>query len=247
MLNTLLAHKSNYGAARTKDKIKYIVLHYTGNATDTAEANAKYFQTANRKASAHYFVDSNSVYNSVKDLCIAWSVGGKKYSDSANTGGGKLYGKCNNSNSISVEICSKNGVFQEKALENAAELVKELMKRYNIPLTNVIRHFDVTGKHCPVRWCCSRKNDLEFEKFKLRLIDIPDCINATSKKEVINWMKDKLNKVDICGAVDKLSLNGQYNAKTAKYIRAVCKKYNWNPSKNGTEIHSKLINKLKTL
>lgn len=243
-MKTLFAHKSNYGATRTKDKIKYIVLHYTGNATDTAHANAKYFQAANRKASAHYFVDSNSIWQSVRDLSVAWSVGGSKYNDCRQTGGGMLYGECSNTNSISVELCSTNGKFADATLQNAARLVKELMKRYNIPLANIVRHFDVTGKHCPAYWCCSKENDSEFEKFKLRLIDIPNCINASSKKEVINWMKEKLNKVDV--RADKLTLNGKYSVETQKYILAVWKKWGWKPS-SGKAIGRKTINRLKTL
>lgn len=41
---------------------KYIVIHYTGNTTDTAKANANYFRSVNRGASAHYFVDATTVY-----------------------------------------------------------------------------------------------------------------------------------------------------------------------------------------
>ena len=37
----------------------------------------------------------------------------------------------------------------EKVIENTIELTKELMKKYNIPIQNVIRHYDVTGKNCP--------------------------------------------------------------------------------------------------
>ena len=53
----MFAHKSNYGGERKTSDIKYIVIHYTGNNGDTALNNCKYFQGANRNASAHYFVD----------------------------------------------------------------------------------------------------------------------------------------------------------------------------------------------
>lgn len=35
------------------------------------------------------------------------------------------------------------------AIKTAAPLVQYLMKKYNIPASRVIRHFDVTGKICP--------------------------------------------------------------------------------------------------
>ena len=47
------------------------------------------------------------------------------------------------------------------------------MKKYNIPASNVIRHFDVTGKLCPAYWS-GRENAGKWEKeFKSRLVE-PD-------------------------------------------------------------------------
>ena len=58
----MLAHPSNFTKGR-KQKIQYIVVHYTANNGDTAEGNGKYFSGADRNTSAHYFVDeSNKAY-----------------------------------------------------------------------------------------------------------------------------------------------------------------------------------------
>ena len=165
-LKTKLANKSNYGDARETKNIKYLVVHYTGNDGDTDENNGKYFANNVVKASAHYFVDDDSVTQSVPDDHVAWSVGGSKYADCTKTGGGKYHGKCTNANSINVELCDdvKNGVVypSAKTIENAIELVKKLMKQYNIPASNVIRHFDVTGKKCPAYWVNDAKWKAEF-------------------------------------------------------------------------------------
>ena len=99
------ASKANYGGTRALSTIKYIVIHYTANDGDTAISNAKYFANGSRGASAHYFVDSKNIVQSVKDDYVAWAVGGNKYDDTTKTGGGKFYGKCNNNNSLSIEIC----------------------------------------------------------------------------------------------------------------------------------------------
>lgn len=105
------------------------------------------------KTSAHYFVDEKEIVQSVDDLRIAWAVGGKKYPSCAQTGGGTMYGKCKNANSISIEICDakKDGVYAPgaKTVAQALELTKALMKKYNIPASNVIRHFDVDGQAVP--------------------------------------------------------------------------------------------------
>lgn len=152
-IKTNYADKSNYGSYRNVSKIKYIVWHYTANDGDTDESNAKFFKTPNRKASAHYFVDDDSITISVPDTYVAWSVGGSRYSDYKTTGGASLYKVCTNTNSINIELCDtvKNGKYDvsEATLANAIDLTKSLMTKYDIPISNVIRHFDVTGKRCP--------------------------------------------------------------------------------------------------
>lgn len=167
-----LANKKNYGGSRKISAIKYIVIHYTANDGDTDEGNGKYFHSNIVKASAHYFVDSDSVTQSVPDDYVAWSVGGSKYSSCKSTGGGKFYGKCTNSNSISIELCDdkKNGTVYPSAatITNAIELAKDLMKKYGIPAENVIRHFDVTGKSCPAYWCGT---DAKNKKWKTEFQD----------------------------------------------------------------------------
>lgn len=124
---------------------KYLVLHYVG-ATGSAEANCKYFQSTYRGASAHYFVNfDGAVWQCVEDKDIAWHCGATRY----------RHRECRNSNSIGIELCCRyknsNGTwyFEEETIKAATQLVKELMAKYNIPASNVIRHYDVTGKRCP--------------------------------------------------------------------------------------------------
>ena len=94
------AHKSNYGPTRPLSNIKYIVIHFTGNKGDTALNNCKYFQRANRHASAHCFIDgSGTVYKSVSLRRVAWAVGGLY---SQKNGAGSFYKKCTNANSLSI-------------------------------------------------------------------------------------------------------------------------------------------------
>lgn len=160
-IQKILANKKNYGGKRPT-AIKYIVIHYTSNDGDRDESNGNYFKNNVVSASAHYFVDSNSITQSVPDDYVAWSVGGSKY----NNAGGKLYNKCTNNNSISIELCDdvKNGVVypSAKTIENALDLVESLMKKYSIPKENVIRHYDVNGKPCPKYWVDDVKWKSEF-------------------------------------------------------------------------------------
>ena len=183
-----LANPGNYGGSRNASQIRYLVYHYTGNDGDKAANNAAYFQRNIVKASAHYFVDDTTVYLSVPDLKIAWSVGGSKYADADKTGGGTMYGVITNTNSISIEMCDtiRNGVYQasEATLANAAALGRELMEKYGILIENVYRHFDVTGKHCPSYLVNAQK----WAEFKKRLeVKIMDNTPSGAHKEGVEW------------------------------------------------------------
>ena len=184
------ANKQNFGGARSLKNIKYLVIHYTGNDGDRDESNGRYFQNNIVNASAHFFVDGDSITQSVPENFVAWSVGGKKY---PNTKGGKWYGKCTNNNSISIELCDevKNGRydFTEATLKNAADLVRVLMQKYDIPIENVIRHYDVVGKICPAPFV---NDEAAWEKFKARLED--DEV-VTKEKIIVNGKEHQVEMI----------------------------------------------------
>lgn len=162
---TIIDHtKVNYTKGNTGRK--YIVLHYTGNSTDTAKANANYFRDVNRGASAHYFVDASSVYEVVSPANTAWAVG-------RNFGTNNLFGKCTNGNSISIEMCSAGGKIGDTTLANAVELTKSLMLTYGIPAANVVRHWDVCSKRCPGWSGWLPGNDSLWQKFKATIQETP--------------------------------------------------------------------------
>lgn len=191
------AARKNYGNRRSVRDIQYLVIHYTGNDGDSANGNANYFKNHIVEASAHYFVDDNGIVQSVPDDFTAYSVGGKKYPSCAKTGGGRFYGKCTNANSISVELCDtrKNGKydFTEKTLENAAELSRLLLKKYKIPVDNIIRHFDVVGKNCPAPFVSDEK---AWKAFQERIVD--EVKYYEEMKDVPKWaqplVKDMIQK-----------------------------------------------------
>lgn len=70
------SRKENYGSQRNTNDIKWLVIHYTSNDGDSDESNGKYFAREVVKASAHYFVDDDSVTQSVPDNYAAYAVGG---------------------------------------------------------------------------------------------------------------------------------------------------------------------------
>lgn len=145
-------NRGNYGGSRPLSAIKYIVIHYTANLWDSAKSNLNYFANNVVKASANYFVDSKTIGISVPDECYAWHCGGGLQG----VGSHKWFNICNNWNSIGIEIChdKKTGDYypDEDTYRNVVQLTAYLMKKYNVPIENVIRHWDVTAKSCPKYW-----------------------------------------------------------------------------------------------
>lgn len=140
-MNVKQCNPANYGG--TLGDVEYIVIHYTSNEGDTAKNNADYFarEALKSPASAHYFVDENEIWSSVPPNRVAYHCGAKRY----------VHPYCRNSNSIGVEMCltGKGMVVRKGTIENTVSFVKQLMSQYGIPIQNVLRHYDVTGKYCP--------------------------------------------------------------------------------------------------
>lgn len=121
---------------------KYIVIHNTDNPTANAENHYRYWNSGEKKSSAHYVVDDKEIIQLVEHKNQSYH-NGKKYVSNPKVG------KCNNSNSIGIEICNAKQIDFDKSMENTIWLVKKLMKELNIPVENVITHKDSCGKQCP--------------------------------------------------------------------------------------------------
>lgn len=171
--------------------INWICLHFTANNGDTAQNNADYFaREGGLNASAHYFVDTERIVQSVKDSDTAWHCGRER--------GGSYYNDCRNANSIGIEMCSviRNGVYviPEATMKRAAKLTRELMAKYHIPVSRVCRHYDVTHKNCPEPWV---RNPRLWEKFKTMLTEkeVEDMTEQQTrnivKQEIANAEKTK--------------------------------------------------------
>ena len=141
---------SNYRAGRTQP-VRYIVMHYTANNGDTARNNCDYYhRVGGLQASAHYFVDEHGAIQSVREGDTAWHCG-------AEAGRRYWHPECRNANSIGIEMCSRkraDGSYYilPETVANAAALAREIMQRYGIDTEHVVRHYDVTGKRCPMPW-----------------------------------------------------------------------------------------------
>lgn len=125
---------------------KCIVVHNTDNfaAGADARAHARAQHDGNfQNISAHYYVDDgDTAYQAAPHSRGCWHVG-------INYGGKNLFQQYGNKNSIGVEMCVQAGYNYEKAFENTAALVREIMRETGIPLERVYRHYDICSKYCP--------------------------------------------------------------------------------------------------
>lgn len=171
--------------------IKFIVIHDTGNTSVGAGAllHQKYLKQATRQGSAHYYVDDNYIVQPIGDKKIAWAVGDTHSIEN------RTRTDVNNSNSISIEMCiNKDSDFYKMYL-NTVELTKNLMKKFNIPAENVVRHYDVSGKSCPDT--LKLNNWSLWEQFKIDIqkpIRIKIDLSQSSKFEYLDEKKEKDEK-----------------------------------------------------
>ena len=121
---------------------RYITIHNTANTSRGANAasHATYLQNSGKNSSVsyHYVVDDKEVYQLLPDNEVAWHAGDG------------LYGT-GNRQSLAIEICENSDGDLLKATDLTVELTAYLMKKYNIPLSNVVQHNHWSGKNCPNR------------------------------------------------------------------------------------------------
>ena len=137
------------------NRITNIVIHYTGNPGTTAQQNRDYFEslveTKEGSASSNYVVGlEGEIIQCVPTNEVAYA------SNQANP------------YSVSIETChiDETGEFNNATYESLVQLTAWLCAKFDLDETDVIRHYDVTGKECPKYFV---ENELEWEQFKARV------------------------------------------------------------------------------
>lgn len=226
----------NRGRKGVKSDYKWIVVHYTG-AVDrnrpenqqTAKNNCIYYRDSKVGASANYYVDSgDEVYMSVPwdSDRYAWhcGTGANNTKDKYLIEDGGVF--CSNPTAIGVEICTckmntttmnasdKDWYFNEKTISNAVELIKYLMKEFNIDINHIVRHYDVNTIHkpCPTQFVGNdiktyyhKTGEQNWQEFKQRIAsespiithDVCQAYTITSSDGTLNLRKDPNNSGEI--------------------------------------------------
>ena len=198
----IACNTDNYRAGRTQP-VRYIVMHYTANNGDTAKNNCDYYhRVGGLQASAHYFCDEHGAIQSVRECDTAWHCGARAY----------WHPECRNANSIGIEMCSRkraDGSYYilPETVANAAALAREIMQRYGIDTEHVVRHYDVTGKRCPMPWV---DDPAQWTAFLAMLTpentttdeeDEDDMVRYNTIEEVPSWAQDTVRALVDAGAL----------------------------------------------
>lgn len=125
--------------------VRGVIIHWTANTGKGSDADAhfRYFDKGSVYASAHYFVDDHKILRIIPENEMAYHVGANSYKTSK-------YGSYPNNSLIGVEICvNQDGNFKE-AYKRGVWLVADILKRYKLTINQLDRHYDITGKACPL-------------------------------------------------------------------------------------------------
>ena len=126
------------GASRRGEKLEAvsdIVIHYVGNPGTSAQNNRNWFANPDSEVSAHFVIGMEGEVI----LCVPLD----EKSSASNW---------RNRDTISVEVChpDETGAFTDAAYESLVRLTAWLCDEFGLTARHVIRHYDITGKQCPL-------------------------------------------------------------------------------------------------
>lgn len=144
---------NQYSRPQTKtDTITGIVVHYTANPGTTAEQNRNYFEglkdSRTTQASSHFIIGiEGEIIQCIPTNEIAYASNER------------------NHDTISIECCHKeeNGEFTKETYDSLVELCAFLCEKFSLTEEDIIRHYDITGKKCPLYYV---ENPKKWKSFK---------------------------------------------------------------------------------
>ena len=206
-LNVLLRNSPKFKTKiRSNKGIKIIVIHYTGMQSEVDALNR--LTDFKSKVSCHYLInEKGKIISIVPDNYTAWHAGKSRW--------GKLSSL--NKSSIGIELVNPGHnfgykKFGKKQISALIQLIKKLIKKYNINKQNIVGHSDIA----PLR-----KKD-PGEKFPWKILaksNIGIWHNLKQKKLMKNRKKKILKKEKLIffKFLNKIGFQTRFNIKKSKY------------------------------
>lgn len=152
-IDVQLLTPNSYSRPQTPtDKITGIVIHYVANPGSTAMENRNYFEglkdSHETYASSHFVVGlEGEIVQCVPTAEVAYASNSR------------------NNDTVSIEVChpDETGKFNDKTYESLVWLTGWLCEYLQVTPDNIIRHYDVTGKLCPLYYV---EHEDAWEQFK---------------------------------------------------------------------------------
>lgn len=233
-------------------EIKAIIIHWTANKNKGANAiaNRNYFQNDHKvasgrlvpPASAHFNVDDLRIIQCIPEDEVAFHVGAKwmNFKSDAHRLMGTEPSKNKtaidtpNNYTIGIEMCVNIDADWQKVYKNTIDLTKYLMDRYNIPIENVLRHYDITGKDCPKMMCPPFEE--EWIKFKQDIFSSSSLLAGNSVRK----------KVDVDSILNIRNAPSKEAAKVGtlndgEIITVISEENGWSKLKDNEWVYSKYL------
>ena len=137
------------------EKVNAIVIHYVGNPGTSAEANRNYFDNLSKQSGdGATYASSNFIVGLEGEVIACVPINEIAYASNNR-----------NSDTISIETChpDETGKFNDKTYDSLADLTAWLCYHFGLDSNDVIRHYDVTGKLCPLYFV---EHEDAWESFK---------------------------------------------------------------------------------
>ena len=73
---------------------------------------------------------------------------------------------------VRMGFIQKSHVLEDAVVANAALLTRRLMRKYGIPIENVLRHYDVVSKRCPAMWVDDENAWFAFKRQVMEVMEM---------------------------------------------------------------------------
>lgn len=129
--------------------VRDIVIHYVGNPGSTAQQNRDYYANPSSDVSSHFVIG-------LKGEIIQCIPLHEKSSASNHR----------NKDTISIEVChpDASGKFTDAAYQSLVKLTAWLLDVCDLDSDDVIRHYDIIGKQCPLYFVTHEDEWIQFKK-----------------------------------------------------------------------------------
>ncbi len=118
-------------------KVHDIAIHYVGNPGTTAQQNRDFYNNPDTQVSSHFLIGLEGEIIQCVPLDEKSSATNER-----------------NRDTISIEVCHPDagGVFTDASYQSLVKLTAWLCDNFHLSRDRVIRHYDVTGKLCPLHF-----------------------------------------------------------------------------------------------